>query len=246
MTDPFTLTVVCLTFAIAGCVKGVVGLGLPTVAIGLLATVMAPAQAAALLVIPTLVTNLWQLTGPGLTALLRRLWTMLAGICVGTWAGAGTLTADASGRARAALGLALIAFALLGLSPVRLRVSSRAEPWLAPAIGVATGLVTAATGVQAIPAVPYLQALGLPRDALVQALGLSFTVSSLALGADLVSAGALETSVALVSLIALAPALIGMALGQRLRGRFPEDTFRVCFLVGLIVLGAHLLLRAVL
>jgi hypothetical protein len=74
------------TFLLAGFVKGVIGLGLPTIGMGLLAVVMAPAQAAALLVVPSFVTNVWQLAlGPGIGSLLRRLWPMLLGICLGAW-----------------------------------------------------------------------------------------------------------------------------------------------------------------
>src|ERR1700733_12815939 len=47
-------------FLLAGFVKGFIGMGLPTIATGLLTTVMAPGQAAALLVIPNLTTNIWQ------------------------------------------------------------------------------------------------------------------------------------------------------------------------------------------
>ncbi|TGW06641.1 sulfite exporter TauE/SafE family protein, partial [Mesorhizobium sp. M2D.F.Ca.ET.145.01.1.1] len=66
-------------FLAAGLVKGVVGMGLPTVAMGLLAAAMPPAEAAALLLIPSLVTNLWQLfTGPSFGGLCKRLWTMMA------------------------------------------------------------------------------------------------------------------------------------------------------------------------
>jgi uncharacterized protein len=68
-------------FVLAGFVKGVVGLGLPTVAMGLLAVVMTPAQAAALLVVPSFLTNAWQAMGPELLPLTRRLWSMLLGIC---------------------------------------------------------------------------------------------------------------------------------------------------------------------
>src|SRR5262245_56089946 len=157
------------TFLLAGLVKGVIGLGLPTIAMGLLAMVMAPAQAAALLVVPSFVTNVWQLAlGPGIGELLRRLWPMLAGICVGAWAGAGLLTTDAGVRPTVALGAALILYAALGLSSVRFAVPGRAEWWLAPLVGVATGVVTAATGVYVIPAVPYMQGLGLEEEELVQ------------------------------------------------------------------------------
>jgi uncharacterized membrane protein YfcA len=107
----------------------------------------------------------------------------------------------------------------------------------------ATGLVTAAPGVFVIPAVPCLQALGLGKDDLVQALGLSFTVSTVALAAILMQGGLLQSS-APASLLALAPALIGMILGQWVRGRVSERVFRLCFFLGLVVLGGHLTSRA--
>ena len=240
MNDASILQVfVALTFLLAGLVKGLIGLGLPTVAIGLLSLVMTPAQAAALLVVPSLVTNLWQLAaGPRFLALARRLWPMMLAVCAGTWAGAGLLT-DGGGLARTALGGALAAYALLGLAAIRLAVPAQAEPWLSPVIGLATGVVTGATGVFVIPAVPYLQALGLDKDELVQALGLSFTVSTLALAGALARGGALDLSAG-AALLTLLPAAGGMLLGQRVRTRTDPRVFRLCFFWGLLVLGAHL------
>ena len=72
----FVLAFVSSTFVLAGFVKGVIGLGLPTVAMGLLAVVMTPAQAAALLTLPSFLTNVWQAMGPGFLPLLRRVWPM--------------------------------------------------------------------------------------------------------------------------------------------------------------------------
>ncbi len=110
-------------------------------------------------------------------------------------------------------------------------------------VGAATGLVTAATGVFVIPAVPYLQALGLQRDDLVQALGLSFAVSTLGLVGLLLAVGALTPSVGTASLAALVPAMIGMVLGQWIRFRIEPAAFRTCLFAGLLVLGGHLALR---
>ena len=106
-------------FVLGGFVKGVVGLGLPTITMGLLSVVMAPAQAAALLVVPSLITNVWQIGGPGFVALLRRLATMLIGVCIGVALGAGWLSnaatdAHGGGWAAIALGVALAAYAALG------------------------------------------------------------------------------------------------------------------------------------
>jgi uncharacterized membrane protein YfcA len=92
--------------------------------------------------------------------------------------------------------------------------------------------------------VPYLQAIGLPRDELVQALGLSFTVSTLALAAILARGGAFPLATAGVSALQIVPALIGMVAGQWLRARVQPAVFQFCFFLGLFILGRHLALRA--
>ncbi|RUX00311.1 MAG: sulfite exporter TauE/SafE family protein [Mesorhizobium sp.] len=236
-------------FLAAGLVKGVVGMGLPTVAMGLLAAAMPPAEAAALLLIPSLVTNLWQLfTGPSFGGLCKRLWTMMAGVVVGTVTGAGLLTGAHTMIASAGLGAALMLYALVGLAKASFTTPARHEAWISPLVGVATGLVTGATGVFVIPAVPYLQSLRLGREDLIQALGLSFTVSTLALGFGLFRAGALASPTAQLagSVLALAPALAGMVVGQALRQRMSVETFRTVFFAGLLALGAYLALEAAL
>ena len=235
-----------LTFLLAGLVKGVIGLGLPTVAVGLLGLAMMPTQAAALLIVPSFITNIWQMmAGPPLGPLMRRLWPLLAGTCIGTWAGPG-LANGAAGHASAARGAALMIYAGIGLVSAQRRVPARLEPWLSPVIGIVTGMVTAATGVFVIPAVPYLQALDLDRETLVKALGLSFTVSTVALAGSLARDGAFNPVVATTSLLALAPALAGMAVGQWVRPRVRLEIFRRCFFVGLLALGAHLIMSGVL
>jgi uncharacterized membrane protein YfcA len=235
---------VALVFFLAGMVKGVVGLGLPTLAMGLLTLALPPAQAATLLLVPSFVTNLWQMAaGPRLAPLLARLWPMLGCAFAGTLAGSWAL---GEGRmATAALGAVLVVYAAVALWAPWLRIPPRAEPWLGPLAGLVTGLVTGATGVFVVPAVPYLQALGLQRDELVQALGLSFTVSTLALAAGLGLHGDFAPALAMASLLALAPALVGMAVGQRVRARVEPRQFRLWFLASLTLLGTWLALRAV-
>ncbi|HEY0844070.1 MAG TPA: sulfite exporter TauE/SafE family protein [Noviherbaspirillum sp.] len=246
MQDSVSLlpVLVALTFLLAGFVKGVIGLGLPTVAVGLLGLVMAPSQAVALLVVPSLVTNLWQLlAGPAFLPLLLRLWPMLFGLCIGAWLSAGWLSPDAGERATAMLGMALVAYAAIGLRAQRFHVAPQWERWLSPLVGMVTGMIATTTGVFVVPAVPYLQALNLGRDDLVQALGLSFTVSTIALAVILLDNGGLQLSVAGASVAALVPAFGGMLFGQRMRRRIRPETFRRCFFVGLLLLGAHLALR---
>lgn len=241
------LAAIAGAFLLAGFVKGVIGLGLPTVSIGLLGLLMTPAQAAAILVVPSLVTNVWQAAvGGTLLALARRLWPLLAGTCIGTVIGVALLPRDDNGRATVWLGLALAIYAVLGLVKVQFSVPRHAETWLGLLVGTATGAITVATGIFVMPGTPYLQSMQFDRDRLVQALGLSFTVSTITLAAALAYTGHVQKSLAWPSIVALAAALVGMGLGQLTRGRIKAETFRLCFFVGLMLLGIHLALRGLL
>lgn len=237
------MVTILFVFLLAGMIKGIVGLGLPTVAMGLLALTMPPTSAAALLLIPSFVTNLWQLlAGP----------TFISGAAPWRLSGRDTdrdaveRCAYLGGRIAMGPGLPgggmLVVYGVWGLIASRLHAPGRHEIWLSPVIGYLTGMITAATGVFVIPAVPYLQCLALKKDDLVQALGLAFTVSTLGLALSLAQGSGLPALNLSLSLLALIPALLGMALGQRVRKYIGETLFRRCFFLGLIALGGTMML----
>jgi uncharacterized protein len=246
MAAPYShILAVTLVFVVGGLVKGVTGMGLPTVAMGLLGLLMAPAEAAAFLVVPSLITNVWQfLAGPHRLILFIRTWPMLLAIFLATLAGAGLMTGGSAGDATGFLGAALAVYAVVGLAKVRMSVPRRYEPWLSPIVGAATGVVTGATGVFVIPAVPYLQALGFEKEDLVQVLGLAFTTSTIALAAGLAWRGAFQVTDAWASTLCTAPALIGMGIGQIILARVDPATFRLLFFIGLLALGGDLIGRS--
>jgi uncharacterized membrane protein YfcA len=225
-------------FVVAGGVKGVIGLGLPTISMALLAIFMLPSHAAALLVVPSLLSNLWQMRP------IRTLWPLLRstgllqpGTVIGTLLAGQVWGAPAGTWASVILGVVLCVYAASGLAGWQLRPGPpRRGLWM----GLATGVVTAVSGVFVVPAVPYLQSLKLERDALVQAMGLSFTVSTLALSVNLAAAGAFQLADVVTSCALVLPTLIGMSIGAALRQRLSAQTFRRCFLASLAVLGVYL------
>src|SRR6185295_2324697 len=216
------IAVAAFAFVLAGFVKGVLGQGLPTVAVGLLSLIMSPGEAAALVVIPALITNIWQgWFGPSFVPLVRRLWPTLLASFIGTFVatalGLGLLTPEAAALARKALGIALILYGLLGVSRIRLQVPPRAERWLGPTMGAANGAVSTATGVFMFPVIPYVQSLGMERDDLVQAQGISFSVSTFALMFVVLANGTLNATNSVASLVAMLITFVGMFLGQYVR-----------------------------
>jgi len=242
---PPQLSFLAAVFLLAGVVKGVTGMGLPTVAMALLALRMSPAAAASLMLLPSLLTNLQQARGAGgWLPLARRLAPMLLAIFLATAFSAGVL-ADGDGRAaRIGLGSMLLLYALFGLCQWTLPAPARHECWLGALCGALTGLATGATGVFVLPALPYLVSLRLPRDTLVQALGLCFSASTLALAAALAGHRVLDAATLPASLFVLPPTLLGLWLGARLRTRLPPLLFRRVFFVTLAGLGAEILWQA--
>jgi len=239
------IALIIATFLLAGLVKGVIGLGLPSISIALLALVMTPAEAAAVVVLPTMITNVWQgLIGPHLVALLRRMWSLMASSILGIWLAGGILTSDNSRLAACGLGIALVIYSTIGLFKIRFTVPRRHEIWLSPVIGFLTGLVAGSTGVFAIPAGPYYQAIGLDKDELVQMLGMSFSLGAAVLALVLWRNGVMNLGNATGSALAVLPALAGMAVGQRIRSMASPETFRRCFFVGLLLLGLQQAIRS--
>jgi len=242
---PEHVTVIVAVFLLAGWVKGVVGMGLPTVAMGALGLLVQPVQAAALLVIPSLVTNVWQFSvGPSKLVIARRLASMMVFVCVGTGLGIQFLTYGSSNWPTVALGMVLAAYAALALFLPKLIIPFRSERHLSPVVGGLTGLLSGATGVFAVPAVPYLGSLDLSKDELLQALGLSFTVSTVALAVALGSSGSYSRNILVTSLVAVVPALLGMFIGQRTRDWIEPVLFRKCFFSVLLLDGCYMMLHA--
>ena len=242
--DP-TLVIIAATFLLAGLVKGVIGLGLPTVSLAILTVVIDLPSAMALLLIPSFVTNVWQaFVGGQARAILRRIWPFLLLATLTIWLGARALRHIELAWLSALLGLLLIAYALSSLRGLRLSITPTREKPLGALLGIVNGVLTGMTGSFVVPGVIYLQAIGLERDALVQAMGMLFALSTLALGIALQGNGLLTLVQLQYSALALLPALGGMIAGRGLRQRIAEAPFRRLFFFALLALGAYIALAS--
>ena len=247
MLDPLILAAIAGAFLIAGTVKGVIGLGLPTVSLGILTVVLDLPSAMALLLVPSLITNLWQaFVGGNGREILSRIWPFLAFAGLTVWLGALALTRVDLRLLSALLGGLLIAYAASNLAGFRLVLSARREVWAGPLAGAVNGVLTGMTGSFVVPGVLYLQAIGLSRDQLIQAMGMLFAVSTLALAVALKGNNLLSAELGTLSLAALLPAAAGMVFGQRIRQRLSEQRFRRVFFIALALLGATIIANAAL
>jgi len=238
--DPFLVAIAAI-FLFAGFIKGVIGLGLPTVSVSLLAVAMPPGKALAIVIVPAIVTNISQtFVGPYLRDIVRRLWPLLVCTAIGIWLNAGALSGPAARYGTIVLGILLVIYAVTGLARVSFHVARSSERWIGGIVGLITGIISAASGVQVVPSVPYLQAIGMEKDELVQALGVFFTVATLALGFTLTRAGLVNSTTALPGAVAMGSSFTGVFVGQAVRSKLPAEAFRRWFLVAMILLGLYL------
>lgn len=222
--------------------KGLVGLGLPTIGMGLLCLFMQPIEAAAFVVIPNALTNLWQMfAGPAFGALARRLALLLIAVAAGTFASIGLLASGGGSIATVLLGLVLMTYAVHGLISSQLALDPKYERLASPVVGAVSGLLNGATGVFVVPATPYLASLRMGKEELIQSVGMLAFTAGIALGAALWLSG--RYSLTDMSWMGLVPAVAGMYVGLRIRHRLNPELFRRCFLVGLLLLGGYMLLR---
>ena len=227
-------------FLLAGTVKGLVGLGLPTIVIALTSLVLPLTESIAMIALPTIVTTLWQASvGGNFRRIARRQWPLILPLAIMLYLTMWLLGQHGPTWAFIVLGLALVIYSGLGLLRIRLHVHGDLEKPLAPVIGVISGFVAGVVGIPIVPLMPYLQGLDVKPSELVQTLGVVLCATSLTLTTSLLFFGLLDGPRALVSAAAVAPAMVGMWLGQQIRQRLSVEQFRLTVFWALLLTGLY-------
>ncbi len=241
-----TLAFIALAFLVAGVVKGLIGLGMPATSLGLMMLAIDLKQAIVILLVPLFVSNVWQgLAGRHLGAAVRRLWPLFIAGAMAIWFAVGIMIHANTAILTVVLGAILITYSAYSLATPQIKPPGRWEPLLSPVAGALTGMIGGLTGSMAVPAVLYMQALGMERAQLIQAMGIWFTLATVSLSVALGGRGALPAELAMVSAGAVIPAIAGMEIGRRLRERLAEELFRKVFFGVLLMLGVYIAARGI-
>lgn len=243
--SPELLALITVAYLIGGFSKGALGLGLPIVALAILAALIGVKETMAISLLPSILTSIYQaLAGPAFFATLKRLSTMLLAAILGIWIGVGFLTVTSKEVLLGLLGSVLVAYAIFSLLTPQIRPPGKAEPVLSPLAGGLGGIMFGMTGTYIVPGLVYLQALGMKKDTLVQAMGITFVVIMVTLCVAFTDRGLFPQQLATISLYAVVPTSVGIWIGQRYRHRISEDQFRTFFFWALLFVGLYQLWRA--
>ena len=165
---------------ISAFLKGITGLGFSTICLGLLASVIDLKLAIPAVLVPSLSSNLLVMLEAGqFRATVRRFWPLYLAALPALISGLSLLVSVDSASARRALGAVLFIYGVWALANAEFSLERRAERWLNVPVGLATGFINGLTGSQVMPVLPYLLSLKLDKNVFVQAINISFTLSSL-------------------------------------------------------------------
>ncbi len=249
MSELSLLTLVwgALVLAVAGVVKGVIGIGLPVISIPLLALAMPVPQAVSLMPIPILLSNIWQaFHGGHFSMALQRFWPLLLSMCIGTVIGVKILVAVDARVLYAVVGIVVVLFSVTSYLQPQLRIRARDERWLGPVVGVMGGVMGGLSTIYGPPLIMFLVALHLQKDEFVGTIATFYLIGIIPLIAALGAFDIMGRTELIASALATIPLFIGMAVGQFLRARIAQERFRHALLAMLSLLGGGLVLRSLL
>ena len=245
--DALTFIVITLSMVLGGTVKGITGIGLPIVAMAFILNFVDPKVTLAILVLPILVTNLWQAARAGnIMQPLRRFWLMTLTFLVCLFIGARLVVALDTNVLFAVLGVCVVVFSASNLIRPRVHpLNPSAERWAGPLAGGLGGILGGLSTIWGPPMMMYLVMLKLDKDTWIRTVGLIWFAGAIPLTIAYWQNGVLNATTAPLSAYACVPGMIGIWIGELVRDRIPQETFRKVMLAALVIIGLNLIRRAV-
>jgi uncharacterized membrane protein YfcA len=243
--SPLLLAAAIAALFAGGLSKGVLGVGLPMIALPLLYTSVPIREAVALMYGPVLVMNVWQtFQGGYFLVALRNFWPMMLAVIAGTWLGAKTLVGIDSQSLQVIVGATVAGFSLVNLLQPRLAVPKQHALWLSVVVGLTGGFFGGLTLFIGPAVIMFMVALRVPKEEFIGTIGLVYLLGIIPTGITYVAEGVLRAEHVVPTLIACVPVFVGMLVGQWIRGRINEDTFRKVLLVSMVLIGLNMVRQA--
>jgi len=240
------IALIAIILLLAGLTKGVLGVGLPLVAVPLLSQVVSVPLAIMTLAVSTVVSNGFQaLQGGQIGPVLRRFWTVFIPLILALFAGARLLVNLDARKLGFILGAILIVFTVLNQFPRLFQIRVHHETLMSPVVGLVAGFLGGVSSFYGPPILMYLVALKLPKDFFISAVSVAFFLGALPLIVSLMLYGAMGRDELILSALSVIPVFAGLLIGHTIQKRMPQEAFREGLLVILLLTGASLIFRAV-
>lgn len=229
----------------AGIIKGATGIGYSSCALPFLVVALGIKAAIVLVVAPAVASNVALLFTTGhVRDTVKRFWPLYAATLPGILCGILLLAWVDKHIPTQILGVLIVLYVMQAWAkPDFVLRPSLARAAQVP-VGLLNGVLTGFTGSQVMPLMPYMLSLKMDPDRLVQAVNIAVITASAFLGIGLWSTGAMSAPQFGLSVLAVAPALGGVQLGNWARKHIPAKQARLLILAVLFMIAVSLILHA--
>lgn len=238
---------IILAYIIAAAIKGTTGIGFSTTCLPIMALRLDLTVAIPLVIIPSIISNIIVMVQTGnFREAINRFWSLYLVSVPGILTGLTILISINVNSAKILLSMVLVTYALSALRNKPLKLSAVWERNLKVVVGFSTGFINGLTGSQVMPLLPYLLSLDLEKNRFVQAMNISFTLSSLVMFFQMSRLGYVSTNTLITAAISLLPVLLTVFVCGKIRARINNNLYRKIVLLFLLIMGIILLLKAIL
>lgn len=243
---PLTLGLCLLVGLAAGVIKGMVGFAMPMIMVSGLSSFVGAEWALAGLILPTVLTNLWQAMRQGRAAA----WASVKRFRVFLLCGFVTLVASAQlvrvlpgDVLLLMIGVPVVGFALIQLFGVTVPLPEDGHHRVEAGVGAFAGFIGGLSGIWGPPTVMYLTAINTPKRDQIRIQGVIYGLGAVALLGAHVGSGVMRAETLPFSVLLLVPALVGTWIGFQVQDRIDQAAFKKATLIILLIAGANLIRR---
>ncbi len=249
LTTQYGMFAMAVTFGVmlfAGFTKGAVGFGLPMICISGVGSVMPAEIAIAALILPGLITNIWQSLRNGFGAAwasLKQYWRLNLVLLMSIYAFAQLIVIISETALFVILGVGITFFVSLQIVGWIPHIPARLATKIQAPVGLIAGFFGGLSGVWGPPILLYLLSQKTPKIEMIRIQGISFLVGAIVLTGAHMQSGLLNKITTPLSAWLIVPAIVGMAIGFKVQDKLDQEKFRKITLIVLAVAGLNLLRR---
>lgn len=242
----FILSYIFIVYLICGVIKGTIGFGMPTVSISLLVFFIDVKVIIALILIPTIIVNFYQLSrGGNFKKIFNETKFFLFSSTIFIFPGSYLLNLVNSQFIILFIALVLFMNSILFLTNIKYTLSSYKSPLIQILIGSINGVIIGMTSIYTMPLIFLLQSLRYNKDTTVQFLGIAFFLYPIAQLLSFTNLNLISLEIVKISFLALIPIFLGLYIGQKIRKKISESLFQKFFYCMLLMMSLIIIISLI-
>ena len=240
------LAYIFFVYVLCGVIKGSIGFGMPTVSISLLFFVIDIKNIIALILIPTLLVNIYQLSkGGNFIKIINETKFFLIFSTIFIYPGAYLLKILDSFYIIFFIALILIINSSLYLLKINIRLPAHDKSITQIIVGSLNGVVIGMTSIYTMPLVFLLQSLKYNKNITIQFLGIAFFLYPIGQLISFTNFDLLSKEIIINSFLILIPIFFGLLIGQKIRQKISEVLFQKFFYIMLLFMSTLILINLI-